>query len=155
MSKRISNGCVAPISKAEAMKLLRTKCLPDKEGLMPGMELLETLMAAYPDARLPSHNADEPSAIDWQMLAWQLAIDFVPAFKEGKRQGRTAVSKPEIVSTINRMVKSGEAKNITQACGRAERLKMFPELTEVRRAYYRAKQSQKSHRASMKLSREI
>jgi hypothetical protein len=137
MSKRITNDSLTPLSKDEAMKLLRTKCLPDKEGLMPAMQLLGALMAAYPTARLPPQEDGEPGAVDWQTLAWLLAIDFVPAFQEGKPQGRTAVPRPEIVSTIDSMINSGEAKSVKHACGRAEWLEIFPGVEDVRKAYYR------------------
>ena len=73
-------------SFAKAKELLRNKYM-QTEPYAPGLNLLEVLLAAYPQAQRPTSADGYPGGTDWQALAWAMAIDFVPAFQPGGAPG--------------------------------------------------------------------
>lgn len=125
-------------SPAEAKAMLRNRYL-QTEACAPALNLLEVLLAAYPEAQRPPEPDGDPGGTDWQRLAWALAIDFVPAFQPGGAPGRPVARKDGLVQTVDRIMATGEATSITHACNIVERSKLFPEITDVRKAYYRRK----------------
>lgn len=135
---RIDNSTVAPPSPAEAKAMLRNRHL-QTEAYAPGLNLLEVLLAAYPEAQLPDSTDGEPGGPDWQRLAWALAMDFVPGFQPGGTPGRPVAQKDGLVDAVEHLLASGEASSITHACNIIERRALFPEITDVRKAYYRRK----------------
>jgi hypothetical protein len=135
---RIDNDTGIPPSPTEAKAMLRNRHL-QTEAYAPGLNLLDVLLAAYPEAELPVGPDGEPGGTDWQRLAWALAIDFVPAFQAGGAPGRPVARKDGLVEAVDRIMATGEASSITHACNIVERRKLFPEITDVRKAYYRRK----------------
>ena len=117
--------------------MLRTKFLQTEPGYAPALNLLEVLLAAYPEAERPVSPDGEPGGTDWQMLAWRLALDFVPAFQPGKAQGRPPATKDGLTEKVDQLVSSGEAKSLTHAFQIIDRRRLFPEIADARSAYYR------------------
>lgn len=136
MKRRITNETDAPVDAQAAKGLLRNKYL-QTEANAPGLNLLEVLVAAYPQAQLPTGADGGPGGTDWQALAWALAIDFVPAFQAGGAPGRPEASKDGLVEAVQALLTTGEATSITHACNIVERRKLFPEISDTRKAYYR------------------
>ncbi|MBL8329336.1 MAG: hypothetical protein JNJ71_10825 [Rubrivivax sp.] len=136
-TKRITNETGGPADPVEAKRLLRTRHLQTHPTVAPGMELLDVLLSAHPEAQLPPSDDGEPGGTDWQRLAWALAMDFVPAFQPGKAQGRPPARKDGLVEAVERLIRSGEARTVTHACSIIDRRRMFPEITSARTAYYR------------------
>lgn len=135
---RIDSGTAAPSSPAEAKAMLRNRHL-QTEAYAPALNLLEVLLAAYPEAQRPDGQDGAPGGTDWQRLAWALAMDFVPAFQPGGAPGRPVTKQDGLVDAVDRLLATGEASSITHACNIVERRKLFPEITDVRKAYYRRK----------------
>lgn len=138
MKTRITNATEAPADAATAKAMLRSSYL-QTEGYAPALNLLEVLIAAYPEAQRQTAENGEPGGTDWQRLAWAMAIDFVPAFQPGRAPGRPASGKDGLVEAVERLVASGEASSITHACNMLEHRAAFPEIVDVRKAYYRRK----------------
>ncbi|MDM7943389.1 MAG: hypothetical protein QUV35_12240 [Hydrogenophaga sp.] len=135
MKTRVNNATEAPTDPTAAKAMLRSSYL-QTEGYAPALNLLDVLIAAYPEAQRPAEDG-EPGGTDWQLLAWQLAMDFVPAFQEGGAPGRPASGKDGLVEAVEGLIASGKASSITQACNILERRAAFPEIEDVRQAYYR------------------
>jgi len=134
--KRITNDTHVPISADEAKALLRTSYVQTGD-VAPAMDLLLVLLAAYPEAINPPGEDGEPPSPDWQRLAWQLALDFVPGFQEGKAQGRPAALDDGLVECVKELMDSKVAKSINQSCRIIERRGLFPGIKDIRTAYYR------------------
>lgn len=134
--KRITNEQFNVTDPNQAKSLLRTRHL-QTDTVAPGLPLLDALVAAYPESQRP--DADGVLETDWQDLAWRLAMDYVPAFQSGKAQGRPTARKDGLVAAVEALLANGEASSITHACNILEVRKVFPEITSVRRAYYRRK----------------
>lgn len=137
--KRIVNtfdGAVPRMDSTQAKKLLKTSQLGE-DGLLPWHEAKEVLYQAYPDC--VNVDIDGERRVNHRRLLDAVLADWVQAFKEGKAQGRPTARKDGLVERVDALVKSGEAKSIVHACRILERRKDFPELTDVRKAYYRRK----------------
>lgn len=135
--KRITYGTGLLISPGEeARQLLRTKHLPDGKWPM-GDDLVDVLVSAYPEASAK----DEQGKLvtDWKALALAVARDFVPAFQPGAAQGRPQVAQDGVVEAVDNLIAAGEAKSITHACNIVERRGLFPDIADIRKAYYRRK----------------
>jgi hypothetical protein len=136
MKSRITNTTHAPLDAAEAKKLLRNKYM-QTEAYAPGLNLLEVLLAAYPQAQRPTSADGCTGGTDWQALAWAMAIDFVPAFQPGGAPGRPVAKKDGLVAAVEDLLRTKVARSVVLACKIIERRKLFPEITDVRKAYYR------------------
>lgn len=137
--KRIVNtldGRLPDMTRQEALELLRTRYV-DEDGIAPLHEARLVLYAAFPAAV----KIDDSGArrVNLRRLLDEVLLEFVPAFKPGKVQGRPPARKDDLVARIEALVTSGEAKTITHACAIANRRKLFPGVTDARTAYYRRK----------------
>jgi hypothetical protein len=134
--KRITNDTHIPTDPDEAKALLRTSYVQTGD-VAPALDLLLLLWAAYPEAINPPGEDGEPPSPNWQMIAWQLAMDFVPGFQEGKAQGRPAALDDGLVECVKELMDSKVAKSINHSCRIIERRGLFPGIKDIRTAYYR------------------
>ncbi len=134
--KRITlTNYVPDLDPEEAKKLLRTKNL-GVEGLSPIYEAMEVLRKAYPDA--VRYLEGGRRVTNWRRLLERVLYDFVPAFKEGKAQGRRPTEgKSGLVRRVDDLVESGEARSKTHAFAKLH--KEFPESRDLKQTYYREK----------------
>lgn len=128
------------VDRETARKMLRNKYL-QTEDYWPGLNLLEVLLAAYPETELPPFPDGEPGGTDWKKLAWALAMDFVPAFQPGGAPGRPAARQDGLIAAVEHLIDTGVATNITHACNIVDSRQLFPEITDVRKAYYRRRKN--------------
>ena len=135
MNNRVTNQTVI-VEADQAKAMLRNKHL-QTDSMWPGLNVLEVLLAAYPEAQLSGDSDGTPGGTNWQTLAWALANDFVPAFQPGGTPGRPVAKKDGLVAAVEALLASHEASNVTHACNIIERRNLFPEITDVRKAYYR------------------
>ena len=135
--KRIFYGVGLVVGDSEeARQLLRTKHLPSLAWPMEE-DLVEILVTAYPEAStMDAHGESVP---DWKALALAVARDFVPAFQPGEAQGRPPAVKDGLVSAVDDLMASGEAKSIVHACNMLGHRGEFPDIGDIRKAYYRRK----------------
>lgn len=132
------DGKVLTLTREQALQVLHYKHV-DEDGIAPLREAKEVLYAAFPDAvRIDDSGARR---VNLRRLLDEVLLEFVPAFKPGKRQGRPPARKDNLVARIDAMVRSGKARSIIHACRLADKDKLFEGITDTRTAYYRRKKS--------------
>jgi hypothetical protein len=139
--KRVKNtptGKVPDLTPREAMKLLRTKHLGEN-GLLPLYEAREVLFSAFPQCWTLDDQGER--RVHYRQLLSAVLQEFVPAFQEGKLQGRPKLEDSGIVQRVTELMGTGEARSVKHACSILEQRRVFPEVQDVRSAYYREKRA--------------
>jgi hypothetical protein len=137
--KRVVNtlsGVVPDLTPGEALKLLRTKHLGE-DGILPMHEAKQVLYQAFPDCI--ALQDDGRRTVRYRLLLEAVLAEFVPAFQEGGSQGRPVARKSGLVDKVDELMKSSEARSLKHALGLIESRRLFPDLMDVRSAYYREK----------------
>ena len=142
--KRIKNttdGKLPPMSKAEALKLLRTKHLAE-DDILPTWEAKEALYAAFPE--LVSIDEDGERQVDYLRMLDAVLHEFVEAFKTGKPQGRPSSKTINVHSVVEEQIAAGKAKTIKGALYNADKEGKLKKQPSSRSTYYRDKKAKQS-----------